>query len=361
MSDNSALQQMRQQIDSIDKQLQQLLNQRASCALEVAKIKNKHAREPLYYRPEREASLLRELIKNNQGPLAGEAIAKIFREIISACLALEAPLRIAYLGPQGTFTQAAVLKHFGGFVNTLSESSIQDVFKALELASADYGVVPIENSTEGVVNHTLDQFLRSNLQICGEVILPIHHNLLTKAKEHRQIKVVMAHPQALAQCKTFLANKLPHAKQMPVASNAIAAKQAKLAPDHAAIGAAEAAKLYDLQILQKNIEDCPNNATRFLVIGKQQAARSGEDKTSIMLSAKNRPGALVSLLKPISKQGVSMTRIESRPSGQAQWEYVFFIDLEGHSQDRAVKSALQEIKREAAMFKILGSYPKAPF
>ena len=359
MTDSQELQDIRQKIDEVDRTIQKLINERASCAMRVAEIKRDIEGSSQFYRPEREAQVLRMVSERNEGPLPGEEVARLFREIMSACLALEEPMNIAYLGPEGTFTQAAALKHFGHSVSTTPKTAIDEIFREVESGSANYGVVPIENSTEGVVTHTLDTFINSPLRICGEVDMRIHHNLLSNADKLENIKTVYAHPQALAQCREWLDENLAHAAREGVSSNAEAARMVAEGEDGAAIASSAAAELYQLKIVVSSIEDEPDNTTRFLIIGRKPVPASGKDKTSVMVSAKNKSGALVSLLQPISEQGISMTRIESRPSRRGNWEYIFFFDIEGHEDDEPVQKALKLIEGEAAVLKVLGAYPKA--
>ncbi len=362
MSDSPApedLNTLRARIDAIDAQLQSLLNERAACAQQVAQVKQADDPDAQFYRPEREAQVLRKVLERNPGPLPAEEVTRLFREIMSACLALEKPLRIGYLGPEGTFTQAAALKQFGHSVQTVPLAAIDEVFREVEAGGTDYGVVPVENSTEGVVNHTLDMFLRSSLKICGDVELRIHHHLLSREADLASIKRVYSHQQSLAQCREWLNAKLPMAERIAVSSNAEAARCASREAGSAAIASETAAEIYELRSLVRNIEDNPCNTTRFLVIGKQQVPPSGRDKTSLLISARNEPGALHRLLEPIARNGLSMTRIESRPSRLGAWDYVFFVDIEGHAEDPQVAAALQELQANAAMFKSLGSYPQA--
>lgn len=361
MNDDDKLEQIRRRIDEVDAQLQELLNERARCAQEVARIKQEAGSENHYYRPEREAQILRDIKSRNQGPLSAEEMARLFREIMSACLALEQRLRIAFLGPQGTFTQAAALKHFGHSVETVPLPAIDEVFREVGSGAAHYGVVPVENSSEGVVNHTLDMFLASSLKICGEVQLRIHHHLLAKAGTMGDVQRVYSHQQSLAQCREWLDRHLPGAERVALSSNAEAARRAaaEAQPGVAAIAGDAAAEIYGLTTLAQNIEDDPENTTRFLVIGHQQVPASGNDKTSLLVSAENRAGALYQLLAPFRDHQISMTRIESRPSRRGMWEYAFFVDIEGHVDDPNVKQALEELQQAATLFKVLGSYPCA--
>jgi chorismate mutase/prephenate dehydratase len=360
MKEQKALEQVRQQIDDIDQQIQHLLNRRTAIAQEVARIKIENGEKTDFYRPDREAMVLRKVMERNKGPLAAKEVARLFREIMSACLAAEKPLQVAYLGPEGSFTQAAAQKHFGGSVELQPVSTIANVFRAVETEYACYGVVPVENSTEGVVSHTLDRFISSPLKINGEVTLPIHHYLLGKANSLEQVTQVYAHPQALAQCRQWLGDQLPNAELIPLNSNSEAARRvAELDVTAAAIAASTAAEIYGLTVLANNIEDESDNTTRFLVIGRQDVGPSGVDKTALLVATKNKPGALQSLLTPLAQSGISMTRIESRPSRKGIWEYVFFIDIEGHIGDTSVAEALNRLEQESSMFRILGSYPKA--
>jgi chorismate mutase/prephenate dehydratase len=358
MSDEEILREIRERIDTLDDEIHRLLNDRAAAAQEVARIKLAEDPEAQFYRPERETAILQRIMARNTGPLENEEVARLFREIMSACLALEQPLSIAFLGPEGTFTQAATLKHFGHSVRTLSLSSIPDVFREVESGSCHFGVVPVENSTEGVVSHTLDTFLSSPLRICGEVMLRIHHHLLSHA-DRDQVETVYSHQQSFAQCRGWLNRYLPQAEQVAVGTNAEAARLAAERPNTAAIAGWTAAELYRLPVLSKNIEDEPGNTTRFLVIGKRDSGPSGEDKTSLMLSTLNRAGGLHALLTPFAEYGISMTRIESRPSRRGRWDYVFFVDLDGHRTDENVTKALEVLESEATEFRVLGSYPKA--
>ncbi|MES9868927.1 MAG: prephenate dehydratase [Sedimenticola sp.] len=359
MSDQDKLQDIRERIDSLDKQIQDLINQRAAAAQEVARIKLEEDKDAFFYRPDREAAVLRTVQKRNQGPMGDEEMARLFREIMSACLALEQPMKIAFLGPEGTFTQAAALKHFGHSVTTAPMASISDIFREVESGIAHYGVVPVENSTEGVINHTLDMFLNSPLQICGEVMLRIHHHLLSMAPDLKAVKRVYSHQQSLAQCRLWLDRNLPHAEQITVGSNAEAARLAREESDAAAIAGEMAAEIYQLKGLARNIEDEPDNTTRFLVIGRQKALSTGEDKTTLLCATRNVAGGLSSLLTPLANHNISMSRIESRPSRKGNWDYVFFIDIDGHQDDPDVKQALEDFEKEARMLKVLGSYPNA--
>lgn len=360
MDEEQKLLNIRNRIDELDLKIQTLLNERATAAQDVARIKLAENPDAVFYRPEREAQVLRQVKERNKGPLDDESVARLFREIMSACLALEKPLNIAYLGPEGTFTQAAALKHFGHSIQMQSMSAISDVFCEVESGGSDYGVVPVENSTEGVISHTLDMFKKSPLSICGEVSLRINQNLMTKAESLDDIKIIYSHQQSLAQCRGWLDRHLRHdIERVAVSSNAEAAKMAANDVNAAAIAGENAAGLYDLDILHRNIEDDPGNTTRFLIIGKQNVPPSGKDKTSFMMASKNEAGGLHALLSPLAAHGISMTRIESRPSRQGIWEYVFFIDILGHQQDEDIQKAFEELSDKANLFKVLGSYPVA--
>lgn len=359
MSQEQKLAKIRQRIDDLDRQIQELINARARCAQEVAEVKQESGDNSSFYRPEREANVLRSVQERNTGPLSNEEISRLFREIMSACLALEEPLKIAFLGPEGTFTQAAALKHFGHSVATLPLGAIDEVFREVESGNAQYGVVPIENSTEGVINHTLDMFMRTSLKICGEVEVRIHHHLLGNLERLDSVTRVYSHQQSLAQCREWLDAHLPAAERVSVSSNAEAARRAAAEGGCVAIAGDAAAEIYTLKVLAQNIEDEPDNTTRFLVIGRHDVQPSGHDKTSLLVSSDNRAGALVRLLNPFVQHKISMTRIESRPSRRGMWDYVFFIDIEGHEKEADVVAALKELGSEATLLKVLGSYPRA--
>ena len=356
-----ALAVVRQQIDGIDGTLLELLNRRAQCAREVGEIKARFGDDGFIYRPEREAQVLRRLQELNQGPLADETITRLFREVMSACLALEQPIGVAFLGPLGTFSESAAVKQFGHAVRLLPQASIDDVFRDVEAGHADYAVVPVENSTEGAIGRTLDLLLGTSLKICGEVVVRIHQNLLSRASGLGEIKQVLSHAQSLAQCHEWLNRNLPDVPRVPVASNAEAARRAAEDPSIAAIAGEAAAERYQLPHRASNIEDEPNNTTRFLVLGRFAAGPSGQDKTSLILSTPNRTGALQALLAPLAQAGVSMTRLESRPARHALWEYVFYVDVEGHYQEPGIQAALADLGQRAAYLKVLGSYPLAVY
>jgi chorismate mutase/prephenate dehydratase len=353
------LNQYREQIDRLDDELLRLLNQRAALAQQIGHLKDNEA----VLRPEREAQVVLRAQDNNDGPLSKQAVAQLFTEIMSQCRALEAPLTVAYLGPQGTFSEAAVLKRFGSAVQGKPCANIDDVFHAVESGAVHYGMVPVENSSEGAVGRTLDMLMQGTLQICGEVMLPIHQCLLgqgnDQCSELSEIKTVYSHPQSLGQCQSWLNTNLPRAARIPVASNAEAARLAAENPHSAAIAGSQAALRFGLNVCVENIEDDANNTTRFLVLGNQQVAPSGNDKTSLVMSTANRPGAVHDLLVPLARHAVSMTRLESRPARSGLWEYVFYMDIEGHQADAKVAAALAELKQVAAFVKVLGSYPAA--
>ncbi|MEE8388200.1 MAG: prephenate dehydratase [Acidiferrobacterales bacterium] len=356
VSEDSQLKAIRKKIDAIDEKIQALISERASYAKQVAKTKQE-AGSTDFYRPEREAEVLRQVLARNEGPVTDDEMTRLFREIMSVCLALESPLIVAYLGPEGTFTQQAALKHFGHSVNTLALNAIDEVFREVESGNAHFGVVPVENSTEGVVSHTLDTFMRSDLKICGEVQLRVHQHLLSQHSGLEKIKKIVSHQQSLAQCREWLDTNLPNIERVAVSSNAEAARVAASEKNVAAIAGESAATIYALNTLASNIEDEPDNTTRFFIVGLVETESTGNDKTSLLLSGKNKPGALHDLLGILARHGINMTRIESRPSRQAAWEYVFFLDLQGHANDDCVSKALTELKSDAALFKLLGSYP----
>jgi chorismate mutase / prephenate dehydratase len=359
ISDQSRLSGIRQEIDAIDDQLLRLLNQRAQCAKTVADIKTAAGEVECFHRPEREVEVLRRMMADNPGPLSAETVARFFREVMSECLALEKPLDVAYLGPEGTFTQQAAYRHFGHAIHAVPYASIDAIFRAVESAAVIYGVVPVENSTEGVIAHTLDSFLQTPLVIAGEVSLRIHHNLLGLTHDLSQIKEVCSHQQSLGQCRQWLDKNLPGVPRIAVASNAEAARLASLNPEIAAIAGEAAASVYGLEKIAPMIEDESNNTTRFLVVGRTPVGSTGHDKTSILLTIPNDPGALYGMLEPFARHGISLSKIESRPSRKDVWDYVFFVDVDGHRDDPVVAAAITEVTSRATMLKILGSYPKA--
>jgi len=362
-----SLSEIRDAIDAVDQELQRLINQRAELAQAVAEIKLDEAQRlgtsPVFYRPEREAQVLDRVMSRNTGPLPNAEIGRLFREIMSSCLALEQPLSVGYLGPVGTFTELATLKHFGHAVVSRPLTTIADVFREVEAESIEYGVVPIENSTEGMVTHTLECFFESPVVICGEVEMRIHQALMAHpGTVLGSITEIHSHQQSLSQCRQWLDANLPHATRHTATSNAEAARLVAAAPDQAcwaAVGGEQAAEAYGLSILANRIEDQPDNTTRFLVIGRQRTEPSGQDKTSIIVSLKNQPGALYRLLEPFDRLGIDMTRLESRPSHAGVWTYRFFIDFVGHQDEPHIQTFLEEVRGQAMEFKILGSYPKA--
>ena len=358
--DEQALERLRKRIDEIDASIQELIAERARCAKEIGIVKGL-AKTADFYRPEREAQVLRAVLERNKGPLTDEQVVRIFRELMSACLALEEPLKVAYLGPEGTFTQTAVFKHFGHSVRAISVATIDEIFREVEAGTADFGVAPVENSTEGTVNHTLDMFLTSPLKICGEVELRIHQHLMGRMRDMSAIKRICSHSQSLAQCRGWLAQHLPNVERIAVSSNAEAARRARDEEGTAAIAGESAAEVYGLNVLCPNIEDEADNTTRFLVIGRKTFPPSGNDKTSLLVSAKGTegPGVLFHLLEPLARHRVNMTRIESRPSRRKKWDYVFFVDVDGHADDPTLKQALTEIEQQSNLFRVLGAYPKA--
>jgi chorismate mutase/prephenate dehydratase len=349
------LKQLRDRIDAIDDDILRLVNQRAQLARDIGSLKG----DGPIYRPERESQVVHRLHDRNPGPLPAAAVVRLFTEIISACRALEQTLSVAFLGPRGTFSEEAALKHFGGQVRSQPCASIDEVFREVEAQQVGYGVVPVENSSDGAVGRTLDLLIATPVHICGEVLLPVHQCLMGKSALGEPIRKIYAHAQSLAQCHEWLNQNLPQVERVAVVSNAEGARLASLEASTAALGSQAAAALYELNVLVANIEDQPNNTTRFLVIANQEAAPSGRDKTSLAMSTLNRPGAMHDLLAPLAEQGVDMTRMESRPSRTGLWEYVFFVDLKGHQQDEPLARALAELRSRASFLKILGSYPAA--
>jgi chorismate mutase/prephenate dehydratase len=352
---------IRDRIDTIDTNIQALINERAKFAQQVGLSKAASGKAVDFYRPEREAEVLRNALARNKGPLRNEEIARLFREIMSACLAQQEPLKVGFLGPEGTFSQAAVLKHFGHSVRALPLLAVHEVFQEVQSGVTDFGVVPIENSSEGTVNHTLDLFLASPLKICGEIELRVSHCLMGQMRDFAGVTRVCAHAQALGQCRVWLDEHLPDAERVAVSSNAEGARRARDERGSAAIAGQSAAQVYGLNLLATDIEDHSDNTTRFLVIGRKLFAPSGADRTTLLFSARDTagPGALFRLLEPLAKSGISMTRIESRPSRKRKWDYVFFADIEGHADDPKVAKALSGLAKRASLFRVLGSYPRA--
>lgn len=352
---STELKKFREQIDLIDDDLLRLLNQRAGLAQQIGHVKGNGA----VLRPEREAQVLQRMVQANGGPLPNPGVTQLFTEIMSQCRALEAPLRVAYLGPHGTFSEAAVFQRFGQATQGHPVESIDSVFASVESGGVNYGLVPVENSTEGAIGRTLDLLLNSNLNICGEVLLQVHQCVLSNENDLSLIRKIYSHPQSFGQCQGWLNTHLPQAERITASSNADAARLAAEESFAAAVAGAQAAAHFKLKLLAQNIEDDSRNTTRFLVIGKQEVAPSGKDKTSLVMSAANRPGAVHDLLVPLAQNGVSMTKLESRPSRAGLWEYVFYVDIEGHQADAKVAAALGQLKQIAAFVKVLGSYPVA--
>ncbi len=353
---------IREQINDIDERLQALINQRATIAQQVGVAKGQLKSAVDYYRPEREAEVLRGVLERNEGPMRDEEMLRLFREIMSACLAQQEPLKIGFLGPEGTFTQTAVFKHFGHSVRALPFHTIDEVFQEVESSAADFGVVPIENSTEGSVNNTLDMFLTSPLKIAGEIELRIEQHLMATFPGLENIERICAHEQSLAQCRGWIREYLPHVELIGVSSNAVGARRARDEDGTAAIGPEVAADVYELSIMVNNIEDRADNATRFLVVGRDLLTSSGDDKTTLMVSTSDTAGGagiLHSLLQPLAEHGINMVRIESRPSRRKNWDYVFFFDIEGHAEDSHVAKALAKLEETSSLFRVLGAYPKA--
>ena len=360
-TNDADLESLRRRIDEVDEKIHQLINERAAYAQDAAVAKGADTAAKDFFRPEREAQVLRAVVARNEGPLTDEEIVRLFREIMSACLAQEEPLKVGYLGPEGTFTQSAVFKQFGHSVRALSLGTIEEVFHEVESGTADFGVVPIENSTAGTVHHTLDNFLISPLKICGEVELRIRQHLLGMMEDLEKVVRVCAHPQSLSQCRSWLKEYLPNAELLEVASNAEGARRARDEAGTAAIAGDAAAEVYQLDKLVADIEDRPDNTTRFLVIGRDLFSPSGDDKTTLLVSTidTDDAGALHRLLAPLAEFDINMNRIESRPSRRKKWHYVFFIDIDGHAEDPNVSAALQKLEKNSQLFRVLGSYPKA--
>ena len=353
------LSQVRAQIDGIDQQIQSLIAERARWAHQVGKAKGKLAAAVDYYRPEREAQVLRRVVDRNAGPLSDDVLVRLFREVMSACLAQQEPLKIGYLGPEGTFSQQAVHKHFGHSAHGLPLASIEEVFQEVAAGHADFGVVPVENSGQGTIQVTLDMFLTSPLRICGEVELRVHQYLLSRSGHIEDVERIFGHPQALAQTAGWLRTNLPRVEKLPVASNAEGARRARNSDDAAAIAGESAALVYGLKKIAGPIEDRSDNTTRFLVIGRQPFPPSGNDRTSLLVFIRDRPGALYGVLEPLARRGISMNRIESRPEHGHRWQYAFFIDVAGHCDEAPLKDALDEIGGLGDEVRVLGSYPVA--
>lgn len=357
MQTSKSLQQLRSEIDAVDDRILELLNQRASLVVEVGRLKAGQQGE--FYVPSREREIYERLTAHNTGPFPNEALRGVFREIISASLALESPMKVAFFGPRATFTHLAAMQHFGLSAELVPQKSIPAVFEEVEKGQASFGVVPVENTTEGMVSHTLDMFMESDLKINAEVLLEISHFLLSRTGRIEDVKKIYSHPQPIAQCRTWLADNLPHVPVVDVASTAVAAQIASEDYTAAAIASEFAATMYDLKVVRKRIEDQVNNFTRFLVIGKKMADPSGDDKTSLMFSVKDEVGILYRMLEPFSARGINLSKIESRPFKKKAWEYIFFLDLAGHLSDPVIAEAVRDLKECCQFVKVLGSYPRA--
>lgn len=348
------VQKLREGIDEIDTQIVALLNKRARLAQDVGQAKAGGQK----FRPARESEVIGNVLKANTGPFTDESLQAVYREIIACCLALEQPMRVSYLGPAGTYSEEAARNRFGSVAELVPCATLDEALAATEKQKADLALLPVENSTEGAVNRTLDLLLESKLSIIGELDLSIHHQLLTKAKNLKEVKTVAAHPQALAQCRAWLQKNLPHAKQLAMESNAQAAQAALEEPGLAAIAGRLAARQYGLPALASNIEDDSANTTRFLILGSTKVPVSGHDKTSLVCSVPNRPGSLGELITILSNARVNMTKLTSRPSPTGIWDYVFYIDIDGHKDDAPVAKAIKKMEERASFVKVLGSYPK---
>ncbi|MFH0975200.1 MAG: prephenate dehydratase [Spirochaetota bacterium] len=351
------LEELRQKIDNIDKNLIEFINERTKIALEIGKIKSEQ--NIPFYKPERERLIMEKLQLLNKGPFPTNALKLIFLEMMSACRGLEKNIVVAYLGPEASHSHSASISHFGSSVQSIPLTSITDVFYEVEKGKADYGLVPVENSYEGLVTHTLDMFMESPLKICSETLYKVTHCLLSLQDDIGKIKKIYSHPQIFAQCRLWIENHLPHAEKIEASSSSKAAELVEWDKYSAAIATEHAAYRYNLKILENGIEDIPKNYTRFLVIGKTDCDRTGTDKTSIMIGISDKPGALVGILQPFAKRNINLTKIESRPTKKMPWDYVFFIDCEGHITDQNIIDALNEIKPYSLQTKILGSYPRS--
>ena len=347
----------REKIEALDGQILRLLNQRAEMVLKVSKVKSESKMD--YYDPQREEEILRRLNEKNSGPFPQQAISSVFREIISACRSLEVELSVVYLGPSATYTHLACIERFGSSIRALPKESIQEVFEAVEREKASYGVVPIENSTEGVVNRTLDMFIDSEVKICGEVLIRISHDLLSQSGKPEDIRKIYSHPQALGQCRQWLRKNFPQVQLTEAVSTAKAAQMAAGDPQAAAIASSFAARLYGLKVIESQIEDYLHNYTRFLVLSQKIREKTGRDKTSLLFSISDSPGSLYQVLKPFAEKSINLTKIESRPIKDRPWEYVFFLDFEGHATDPHVDEAMSELKKKVLFLKLLGSYPQS--
>ncbi len=348
---------LRRKIDEIDDRILTLLNERAAVVIEVGRVKE-GARSDFYV-PSREQAIYSRLTDANEGPFPNDGVRRVFREIISASLNLEQPMKVAFLGPQATFTHVAAMQQFGFSAQLVPQKSISAVFEDVERGRAHYGVVPVENSTEGVVSHTLDMFIDSGLKINAEILLEVSHDLLSRSGELGDIRRVISHPQALAQCRRWLEENLPDVPLVDVGSTALAAQMVAEDGAAAAVASESAASLYDLRVVRKKIEDNPNNFTRFLVVGKKTPEKSGRDKTSLMFRIKDEPGILYRMLEPFSKRSINLAKIESRPLKKKAWEYIFFLDLEGHINEEHIAAAVEELGQYCEFVKVLGSYQRA--
>ncbi|MBI5328436.1 MAG: prephenate dehydratase [Deltaproteobacteria bacterium] len=356
LGDLKKIKNIRSKIDNIDDKLLELLNKRASLVIEVGKVKLEGKRD--FYVPAREKEIYQRLIRNNTGPFPNQALRNVFREIMSASLSLEKPLHVAYLGPKATFTHQACMHFFGLSAEFIPEKDIADIFDDVERGKVDFGVVPIENTTEGVVSHTIDMFVTSDIKICGEITMEVSLSLLNRTGKIHDVKKIYSHPHAIAECKEWLRGRFPDVPLFDVSSTAMAAQTSSEDLSSAAIASEFAATLYDLQVVERKIEDHSNNFTRFLVIGKKNPDKSGDDKTSVMFAVKDMPGALYEILKPFAERGINLTKIESRPQKGKAWEYIFFVDMDGHVSDSKVSKSIKELETKCSFMKIMGSYPK---
>lgn len=359
MVDSSEIDKLRVIIDEVDVSLLSLMNKRADLAKQIGLVKKNQIKPEVVYRPDREARVIRRILKENQGPLSDQSVVAIFKDIISSCRSLEAKLRVAYLGPEGSYTESAMLKHFGGFIEKHSCGDISSVFRAIEIGNADYGVVPIENSYGGSVTESLDSLINNTAHIIGEVYLVIKHHLLSTESSLEDIETVFAHQQSLSQCKLWLKSNLPNVNLVSVSSNSAAVQKSLIEKKSASIASLQASEIYKISSLVANINDSNNNTTRFIVLGGGTNNTTGQDRTSIAFGVKNQFGALYDVLTSFYNSGISLSKIESRPSGQDLWEYVFYVDLVGHRDDKPLQAALEEVSKKVSMLKILGSYPQA--
>ena len=359
MKSDKEIEKIRDNIDDIDQKIIKLIEKRVIQAIKISKVKQKLDKNKNFYNPEREAQLLKKIFNSYEGKASKDGIIRIFREIMSLCLSLESPIKVGYLGPEGTYTHSALKRHFGSSAIDMSLPSIPKVFESVNRNECNYGIVPIENSTEGVVTSTLDMFLNHDVLIIGEVEIKVSHNVLSNCSKISDINKIYAHPQSFAQCSQWIDTNFKNIPLVNTSSNAEAAKFVQKEKDAACIASKEASEIYKLKVLSSNIQDNLNNATRFLIIGKKITGSSGDDKTSILVSAKNEPGSLYKLLSPLSKNNVSMTKIESRPSKHNNWEYIFYLDIDGHISQKKLKDATKNIEKLSSFYKFLGSYPKA--